>query len=262
MGSQFLSPLKVPKRAAAAAGAALTLLAIAGAGTFWNFTKETPNGASAARNIQCWSTSSGGTRACIRENGDIVASGSLITHGVTVSTGATLTTCTNGASIQKILAVTGATAYDAKCTFPANTLQVGDKYRVTLTGSGAETTDIARYVYQSLQMTLGGQDVIPSSVPNITDLYLLTSAEAGPNYWIAEGIFSVRSVGASGTVVGSTSLLVSAGSIGTSDHAVTVKTTAVDTTSDLDLEVEMWSTGSGSDIYQNLIDFTVEKLPQ
>lgn len=63
-----------------AAAIALITVTMIGGNTYFRLIKTTDEGESAARNIQCWETSSGGTRACLRETGDLSLSGSLVTQ--------------------------------------------------------------------------------------------------------------------------------------------------------------------------------------
>jgi len=87
----FLKPLRIPLKAVSAIGITATLLAGAGAGANWLFTKETPDGESAARNVFCEKSASG-SGMCLRETGAINASGGGI-FGAAIS-GSTLHTLT------------------------------------------------------------------------------------------------------------------------------------------------------------------------
>lgn len=86
MANSFVTPLAIPKRAATVAASTALLLATAGVGANWLFTKQTPTGTSATRNIVCWKSGSGGG-LCIREDGSVNASGSYLTNGVAAGGG-------------------------------------------------------------------------------------------------------------------------------------------------------------------------------
>lgn len=92
MGSSVQQPPGLLRRVSTAAVGLVTVLGVSSGVLFLRTVKNTPSGASANRNIECWETSSGGQVMCLRETGVLhLFSGALVIDGVTIGTGATLT---------------------------------------------------------------------------------------------------------------------------------------------------------------------------
>ena len=123
------STANILRRSAALAAITITII---GASVYGRVIKQTPDGESASRNIECFESSSGSS-VCIRETGAIVASGTVTAQGIVLSSGAYLTASQADGMYVDVGGdtMTGELIVEANMT--GDTLTVSDEARVPKT---------------------------------------------------------------------------------------------------------------------------------
>ena len=116
----------------------------------------------------------------------------LWVDGVQMGTGTVISLCSNSAQSTTLRMTAAEQTFDTNCVIPANSVSVGDKFRITATGSGSATAAFAAWYYQ---FGLNSTPLIPTTaLLNYSDF-----VNDGANvYFQLNGIMNILSTGASG----------------------------------------------------------------
>lgn len=171
----------------------------------------------------------------------------LVVDGVTISTGSTIPVKIASTASNTVTNTTSETNFTSNYIIPANSVKVGDAFRVTATGTG-QSTGVADV---TLRLKLGST-VLSSA---------LSTAGGGTTEWAITGTFTIRAIGASGFVY-STMFYDDAKNVNcyTWCSGIVSSGATVNLTSDQTLQVSAQYSDLDSDDSITLNQFIIEKL--